>query len=149
MAEKIRALIIYEILGNPPEHIKKALEDFIKKVGDNPGVELVSFLVHEPKKIEEKNIKEIYSTFGECELLLDDLKILLLTVLNTMPATVEILSPGELKFKNFDLSETLNILTAKLHRYDEIAKVITVDNQHLNTRIQELKNKIEDLEKKD
>ena len=40
MANKIRALFIFEILGRPPEHIKKTLEEFVHKLGQQKGVEI-------------------------------------------------------------------------------------------------------------
>ena len=56
MAQKIRVLLIFEILGRPPEHIKKSLDEFVSTLGDKKGIEIVSKTIHEPKPIEDKEV---------------------------------------------------------------------------------------------
>ncbi len=144
MADKIKALFIYEILGKPPEHIRITLEQLIDRIGENRGIKVISRKVHEPHPLDEekkKNIKieqEIYSTFAEVELAIDNLSLLFAVVLNTLPSNIEILEPNELKLKNFDLSSVLSELTIKLHKYDEIAKALILEKNHLIKKLNEL-----------
>jgi len=99
-------MLIYEILGRPPEHIKESLEDLIKNIGENPGIEIIKSKVHEPHIIEEKdenskinlnNKEKIYSTFAEVELDVDNINLVYTLIINTLPSSVEIMSTNEIK----------------------------------------------------
>ena len=153
MAEEIRAMFIFEVLGRPPEHIKKGLGDFIDKLGENKGVCIINKKVHEPKPVERKDkngetkiIENFFSTFAEVELKVEDLNLIFQIVLNMLPSHVEIIEPEELRLKNFDLSGALSELTIKLHKYDEVAKAIILEKNNLVRKIQELEKKIKELE---
>ena len=37
----IRSIIILEVIGKPPEHLIKTLEDIIKKIGEEKGVSVI------------------------------------------------------------------------------------------------------------
>jgi hypothetical protein len=131
MTQKIRAVLIFEILGRPPEHIKQALDDFVSQLDKQKGISLESKTIHEPKLIEEKDSKDLYTTFAEVEVLLDNINSLFLIVLNMLPSSIEIIQPEELSLSNHDLSLTLNELTVRLHRYDEVAKTLTMERENL------------------
>lgn len=145
MAQKIRVLLIFEILGRPPEHIKKALDDFVSTLGDKKGVELVSKTIHEPKLLEdkesslektsEKKVSDLYTTFAEVEVMLDNINILFAIILNMLPSSVEIIQPEEIKLTNFELNSVASELAIKLHKYDEVAKTITIQNTNLVNQI--------------
>ncbi len=152
MADKIKILIIYEIIGKPAEHIKKSLDELIENIGENPGIKILSKKVHEPHLIEEKDgqgkkmeIKDLYSTFAEVEFEVDNLDLVFMIVLNTLPSNIEILEPNELRLKNFDLSSVLSNLTIKLHKYDEIAKALSMERQQLIKLINGMNEKIKSL----
>ncbi len=151
MADKIRALFIFEILGRPPEHLKLALESFIEKLGNEKGVEVVEKKINEPHKLEGEKAKKIvgdwFITFTEVEVIIDNLNLLLNIILNSLPSSVEILEPSELRLKNFDLSSLLSDLTTKLHRYDEIAKASLMDNKQLATELEKAQKRLRELER--
>ena len=141
MAEdKIRAMFIFEILGKPAEHIKKTMEDFIDKLMELPGIEVSNRKVHEPKKFEKD--PSLFTTFAEVEVLGKDINNIIALVFYGMPSHVEIIEPEQLILKNFDLSSLLSTLTTKLHRYDEIAKAITIERNILINKLKELQGKI-------
>lgn len=143
MAEKIKAMFIFEILGRPPEHIKETLSQLIDKLAELPGVEISSKKVHEPKKLEKEGAKDLFTTFAEVEILGKDLNTIIMLVFHALPSHVEIIEPDELTFKNFDISGLLSDLTLKLHRYDEIAKAITIERNILANKLKEIKGEIE------
>lgn len=148
MAEtKIRALFIFEAMGRPPEHLKKALEEYTKKLGENKGVKITRKEVHEPKPIEKEGIEGLFTTFSEVEVVVDDINLIFDIALNMLPAHAEIIEPSEIKLKNFDLTEVISNLSVKLHKYDEIAKTITMEKSILVQRLQEMQEKINNLEK--
>ncbi|MDD5193648.1 MAG: hypothetical protein PHF67_03610 [Candidatus Nanoarchaeia archaeon] len=145
-SNKIKAKFIFEILGKPPEHIKNALEEFINKLGENKGLEITSRKVHEPKPLEDKNAKDLFTTFAEVEIKADNLNTVFAIVLNMLPAHVEIIEPEEIKLNNFDLSFVLSDLSVKLHKYDEIAKISLLERNKLLGIIKELEQKVQDLD---
>ena len=132
-------------MGKPPEHIKKALEDFIEDLGKQETIEVSNKKIHEPKKIDKEGV-DLYTTFAEVEVLSDDLISLFYVVLNHLPSNVEILKPSELNMKNFEASEILSQLAVKLHNYDEVAKVLSFERNNLQERIKKLENRIKELE---
>lgn len=147
-SNKIKAMFIFEILGRPPEHIKNSLEEFINKLGENKGLEITSRKVHEPKPVEDKNSKGLFTTFAEVEISADSINMIFSIVLNMLPANVEITEPEEIRLNNFDLSFVLSDLSVKLHKYDEIAKISLLERNNLLNRIKELEQKIKELEGK-
>jgi hypothetical protein len=145
MANKIKALFVYEVLGRPPEHIKKALEEFITKLDEQKGIKVENKKIHEPTACEDEHAKDLFTTFAEVELSIDDLNLLFSVIYNTLPASVEVIEPGEVGIKNFELSSVLTDLTLKLHRYDEVAKTISMEKAGLINIVKELQNEIERL----
>jgi len=108
---KIKIIVIYEILGRPKEYIKTTLEQLIDRIGENTGIKIIERKVHEPHLLDEEKIKnvednkEVFSTFAEVELEVDNLIIVFNLILNTLPSSIEIIKPSELILKNFDLSD--------------------------------------------
>lgn len=147
MAEtKIKALFIFEVMGRPPEHLKKSLEEYIKKLGENKGVNVIRKEVHEPKPLEKQGAEGLFTTFAEVEVIVDDLNLIFEITLNMLPAHAEIIEPDDIKIKNFDLSGVISNLSIKLHRYDEIAKAVTMEKNILIRRLQEMQERINNLE---
>lgn len=135
MVQTIRALMIIEVAGRPPEHLSEAIRAHIDKLNFIKGVKLVSATHATPKKIEEE--KDLYTTFSEVEVQTDSLQKLLDIVFEFMPSSIEILDPSEVIF---DIQETTNILndiTSRLHKYDEVAKIAQFQIQSLNQKLQQ------------
>mgnify|MGYP001589599806 CR=1 FL=1 len=142
MAEKIKAVYIYEILGRPPEHIKETLGQFIDKLGEIKGVKLLGKKIHEPHAIEDKDSKDIYTTFGEAELEIDDINIAFAIVFHMLPANIEVLEPSEIRLRNFEMGSLLTELAVRIHKYDEIAKGLTLENNILKNKLMEIEQRI-------
>lgn len=143
----IKSLFVFEMLGRPPEHIKKTLEDFVNKLGEQKGVEIIRKEVHEPKPCEKQGMENLFTTFAEVELIVDNLNLIFDITLNMLPSHVEIIEPKELRLKNFDLSSIVSNLTIKIHRYDELAKSSILERNALIQRLREAQEKIDNLEK--
>ena len=151
MPEKVKVLFIFEILGRPPEHIKKSLNDLIDNLGKQKGIEIIRKKIHEPKKLEDNKGKVItgedfFTTFAEVELIADNIGLVSAIVLNMLPAHVEIIEPSEYKFSNFELSSFLTNLTVKIHKYDEVAKVLIIERKNLLDKLSEKEKIIKELE---
>lgn len=145
MVEKIKAFFIFEILGRPAEHIKKALDEFVDKISGNKGIEITSRKIHEPKIIEEGDAKGLFTTFAEVEVVVDNLSLLFGIVVNMLPSSVEVIHPAEIKIDNFDLTPLLAELAIKLHKYDEVAKTLLLENTKLLNRVKEVQEEISRL----
>src|SRR3989344_4194171 len=101
MNEKIKVLVIYEILGKPKEHIETTLEQLLDRIGENPGIKIINRRVHPAHPVDKDKLpdkdKEIFSTFAEVEVILDNLQLLFSLVLNTLPSNIEIVEPKEMQ----------------------------------------------------
>jgi len=112
-----------------------------RNVFDNNKDQVSKILLTLPEE-NQKNAKEIYTTFSEVEVSVENVNTLFALVLNTLPANIEILEPSSIRLNNFDLSGVLSELTIKLHKYDEVAKAVTMERNNLAMRLNEIeKNK--------
>jgi len=145
MADKIKAIIMLEILGRPAEHIKKILSEIIDKLSKEKDTILTSKKIAEPKQVEGQD--NLFSSFAEIELE-TVLEKLMIICFNYMPSHVEIIYPEDLRIKNSDLNMFLNELIRRLHQYDELAKGLMIERQMIAKQIKEGKIKIEDKGKK-
>ena len=154
---KIKALFIFEVLGRPASHVKESLEKLIEQLGKQKGIEIVRKEIHEPKIVQDKvnqinekkldNEKELFTTFAETEIIVDNFNLMISIILNMLPSHVEILSPNEINFKNFELSSLLTDLTIKIHKYDEVAKVLMLDRNNIFNKLKESEQRIRELER--
>ena len=137
MAEnKIKAFLIFEMLGRPVEHLKKSLVEFIDKLGKEEGIEIKNKNIHEPKQIEDAK-QEIYTAFVETEVEFKDIPTMFKIVFGYMPSNIEIVNPKEINIKNFDLNLLMNELTRRLHQYDEIAKRLAIERNIMQQQLQQ------------
>lgn len=135
MVEKIKAVLIFEMLGRPVEHLKNTLVQFVEKISQEDGVEILNKKIHEPKKIEEAK-QELFTTFAETELSFKDMPSMFKIIFMYMPSHIEIIEPEEIKIKNFDLNILMTELARKLHQYDEIAKKLSIERSILQRQLQ-------------
>ncbi len=138
--EKIRAILIIELMGRPAEYAKESLERHAGKLKKERGVEVFSISVSEPKKIEEAE-SEIYTCFAEVELEAENFAKLFDLVFDFMPSSIEILEPENLRLNINEATNFINALAGRLHRYDEIAKIAQIKNQQLAGKLKELMEK--------
>ncbi len=145
----IRSTIILEIIGKPAEHLIKTLEDIIKRIGEEKGVKVVDKKLNEPVEIKEN--KDFYTTFAEVDLEVDDILYLAIIMFKYMPAHVEVIEPETISLTNNGWTDILSELTRRLHGYEEVARVIRIQNAKMQEKLKELmsKDKENSEEKKD
>jgi len=135
----IRAVLILEIIGKPSEHLVKTLEEIIEKINSEKGV------VVEEKKIKKpvlmKDSKEFYTTFGEVEVDVETISQLTNLIFKYMPAHIEVIEPELIALTNNGWSEILTEITQKLHRYDEIARILEMQNSQMQQKLKGLEKK--------
>lgn len=143
----IRAILIIEVMGRPPEHLTETLENMIKQIDGEKGIRVVEKKIHEPVEIKDK--KDFYTNFAEIEVETEQILHVSLLMFKYMPAHIEILSPELIALTNNGWNEIINELARRLHQYDEIARVIQVEKAILEKKLKEIlgSNKSKDEEK--
>jgi len=133
---KAVAIMILDVIGRPPEHLKESLEKIIEEIKKEKGIRIKSSQIKEPVPMKEQ--KNFYTTFAEIEVEVDEILYLAGLMFKYMPAHVEIISPEIIALSNNGLNEIFNELTRRLHGYDEIARIMQREKQILLQKIQEL-----------
>ncbi len=134
--DNIRAIVILEILGRPPEHLKETLENLTKSIGEEKGIFIVEKKVSEPSPLKEKN--DFYTSFAEIEIEIENLFSLVFLMFKYMPAHIDILTPEKISMTNTEWNDILNELTRRLHGYDEVARVLMTEKAMMQKKIEEL-----------
>ena len=149
--QKIRALMILEVIGKPKEFLTETLENLIKQMDSEQGVSVKGKNVREPKKMEEKtgvadsksgNLKiarqDFYASFAEVEVETENIFSLVYLMFKYMPANVEISSPEVLALTNNGWNDVLNEIIRRLHSYDEVARVLQVEKAVLENKLKKI-----------
>jgi len=131
--EKITAMFIVEAMGRPKEHLTETLEDISQKIAEEKGVKITEKKIHEAKEIEGK--KDLFSTFMEVEVEVEDQLMLPMLMFKYMPAHVEVLEPEHIRLTNNDYGEILTQITRTLHKYDELARVLQMEKSILEKQL--------------
>ncbi|HLC86907.1 MAG TPA: hypothetical protein VJH65_01360 [Candidatus Nanoarchaeia archaeon] len=135
-SNKIKILLIIEVLGRPPEHLTETLESIIKNISNEKGVSVLNKKINEPKLIKDRN--DFYTSFAEIEIEVDDILGLVPIMFKYMPSHIEVISPGNIIISNSILNNLFNELAGKLHQYDEVARVLQVEKKILEKKLREL-----------
>lgn len=120
----IHTNIMFEVLGNPKEHVESSLKQYLdglKQLDD------VIVLDEHVEPAEEQN--DLWSTFAEVELLVKTLDRISWICVNFMPASIEIMAPESLAFKARHLTGWFNDLLAKLHEVAAVSHQVGQQNR--------------------
>ncbi len=143
--EKIRAIMIVEVMGRPAEHVKDSLKTHLEQLKETKDAVIISESISDSKKIDDK---DLYTCFAEIELEVKSLNKLSELVFDYMPSSIEIIRPDKVSLDIVEATNFLNDLAGRLHKYDEIAKVANIRMQQMAAQNKELQNKIKELGKK-
>mgnify|MGYP001610465279 CR=1 FL=1 len=135
----IRAMLILDVIGRPPQHLVEALEKITEEMGKEKGVVVKSKNIKEPTVM--KDNKEFYTTFSEIEVEVEDILYLAILMFKYMPAHIEVISPETISLSNNGWSDILSELVRRLHSYDEVARILQIEKQELLKKIKELSGK--------
>ena len=109
---KVRTII--EIAGSPKEHIEEVMKKMMEKIKSETNV--ISYKIFEAQP---KN--QMFFTFTEMEVNLDNFESLIGFCLDYFPSSIELIDYN-VEIKREELENVLNDLLAKLHEYDMILK---------------------------
>ena len=135
MESEITAVLVIEVLGRPAEHVASALEQLVERLGKESGIQIVNKKLYEPKETEKT--KGMFFAFAEIEIKTSAIIRLAEICFVYMPSSVEIVRPYELKMTLNDATAILNMLVARLHNYDAIAKSLTIENTILQNQLKQ------------
>lgn len=134
--KKVNAIMIIEVLGKPPEHLKEILENMIKKIDEEKGVQVKNKKINEPKELEKK--QGFYTNFAEVEVEVEEILYLAMLMFKYMPSHIDVISPEYITLKNNVWGEILSELVRKLHGYDELARIIQLEKIALENKLKTL-----------
>ena len=140
--KNIRAVMVLEIIGRPAEHLVETLNNIIKELSEEKGVNVKEQKVNEPREMKEK--KEFFTTFAEIEFEVEEVMQLAVLMFKYMPAHIEVLSPEAITLTNNSYGDILSELTRRLHKYDEVARVVQMEKGILEKKLKDLLEKKED-----
>ncbi len=132
----INAILVFEVVGRPPEHLIATLNNIIEEIDKEKGISVKTKKINEAVPMKEN--KDFFSAFGEIEVDVEDYLSLVIVMFKYMPAHIEILSPQLIALTNNSWNDILNELIRRLHGYDEVARVMQVEKAILQRRIMEL-----------
>lgn len=131
--KKVKAVLILEVIGRPPEYLTETLNNLIKKMSEEKGVTVKGTKINEPVLMKEQ--KDFYSSFAEIEVEVDEVLYLEILIFKYMPAHIEIISPQNLALSNADFNDLFNELTRRLHGYEEIARILQSEKMILENQL--------------
>jgi len=137
----VRAVMIIEVIGRPPEHLTETLNKIIEGIDKEKGVVVIRKRVNEPQPM--KDNQEFYTNFVEVEVEVEEILYLVMLMFKYMPAHIEIISPEVIAITNNGLNEVINELARRLHGYDEIARILEVEKNLLEKKLREVLNQKE------
>lgn len=124
--QPITARCILDILGAPKDYIEKELRKHVDKLKEE-GLKVV-LEKYEPAQPQDK----LFSTFAELQIEFKNAQELLDFCFDSMPSSVEIISPEKIMIDLHDLTSLLNDFQAKLHHADLMLKGIQAQKQVLD-----------------
>lgn len=134
--ENVKAILILDIIGRPPQHLVETLEKIVEDMRKEKGVIVKAKDIKEP--IVMKESKEFYTTFAEIEVETEDILYLAVLMFKYMPAHIEVISPESIALSNNGWGDILSELARRLHSYDEVSRVLQIEKEDLLRRIKEL-----------
>lgn len=125
MKESIQTRVIIEMLGAPKEHIQETLRLYIEKIKN----EEKKIAVKKIEYAEPKEVDKLFSVFAELDLDFADLSTMVYFCFDYMPSSVEVFAPDEVVYNTSDLTDFLNDLQARLHKFDMLIKNLSAENK--------------------
>ncbi len=124
--QPIVARCIIEMLGAPKEHIVQKLQEHVDKLKEE-GLEINTEKYSEPTEQ-----SKLFSVFVELQASFKDVRQLMDFCFDSMPSSVEIMSPEKISLDSTYFEQFINDFQAKLHHTDMMFKNLTVQKQVLD-----------------
>jgi hypothetical protein len=139
MDKQINVIMIFEVIGKPPEHLTETLNNITKKINEEKDVKIKNKRLNDP--VPMKNQKEFYTSFIELGVEIKGIELLSMLILKYMPAHIEIINSEMINLTNHQLNDIFNDFVRRLHEYDEIARIIQTEKHILENKLKSLNEK--------
>jgi len=130
----IRSTMIVEIAGTPPEHIKKALSEYMLTLNRMNEVEVHTIKISDPAPIPEQD--GMYTCFAEADFSVSAINKLTEIVFDFMPSSIEVTDPTSVQLDAIQATELFNLISGRMHKYDDIAKASYAKIRQLTAALQ-------------
>ncbi len=117
--------MMFEVVGNPKEHVQKSLELALKKIEEEKGIKIT----REEIEPAEETEGELFSAYADVDLLLENIYRVSWVAFNLTPASIELLNPSSLNFKNKEANEFFGDLLSRLHENNQ--KIIDISSKNI------------------
>lgn len=107
----IQVKILFEVVGNPKEHIDKTVVLLKDKIEKEDGLKIINSEIGEAEEAGEG----LFGAFLDCEMLVKNFYRLSYLAFNYMPANIDVIAPSKFEFKDGDMSTFFGDLLALLH----------------------------------
>ncbi|MBI3034570.1 hypothetical protein HYY72_05415 [Candidatus Woesearchaeota archaeon] len=125
-SQQFMARAIIEIAGKPKKYIEDAMKLVLERLKKEDGIKLLKTKTHEPQQH-----GDIFSTFAEVELRLEDFDSITFFCFEYLPSSIEFLEPESFKMDSVMMNSVLNDILGRLHQVDLRLKDITAANMML------------------
>jgi len=132
----LTAMMIIEVLGRPKEHLTETLNEIVKQISEEKGVNVKEKRIKEPELMKDQ--KDFYTSFVDIEVEVDEILKLVILMFKYMPAHIEIIHPELVALTNTSWNDVLNELSRRLHGYDEMARIVQVEKDILEKKLREV-----------
>jgi hypothetical protein len=135
----IHAMLYFDVHGNSEQALRTIMVDFIGRLTKEPGVEYVVGEIEKP--IADG---ELYSTYGEVRILVDDFPSLVNVCFNFAPVGIEILDPLEIKLRSGSAQTALMNVSSASQNFTKLVmeKILTPQQKADLQRKMEARSKI-------
>ncbi|USN45796.1 MAG: hypothetical protein H6502_01540 [Candidatus Woesearchaeota archaeon] len=124
----ILANVIFEIVGNPEEHVVNSLKGFMDNLKSDKEFIFLDIKTDDPAAVEGG----LFATYANCDMLVRNLEKLTWLCINFMPASIDIIQPEELVLQEKDANHFFNNLLAHLHTVNQNVVAMRSDNRGFN-----------------
>lgn len=123
----MRCRVIIELAGKPKEHVEKTMKDYVEEIKKEQGIIVLEEEVAALKQLatgeqDEAQMKDIWTTFAEIEMMIEKFERLTTFCIMYMPASIEIIEPEHLHMTSNKFTAFFNDLQARLHQLDMVTK---------------------------
>lgn len=143
---KIQARIILEILGRPKEYVLSSLSALLDRLSKEKGVLILDKTIHNP--IEVKEAKNLFTSFAELTLELEDITTYFGIMFAYMPSNIETIYPEKIVLGNAEFNEVSHRLAQRLHDYEAITKRAIMEKNIAESKLKEFTPEIPEKPKK-
>jgi hypothetical protein len=130
----IRAIVTFEVVGRPKEHVEKALTDYLDNIKKDHRI----IFLREEREAAMEHDDGMFSAFCEAEMLAENLEVFTWLCINFGPASIEILEPDKLLIEGREVTNWLNDLLAKLHEVGTATRETKSANDHITGAMNQL-----------